>query len=103
VATDCDFFNWTVSDDVLSAGELSHVVATYRPGEIVIFVDGEAVVTEAVPVGLLDDWDPSSRLHLGDEASGDRTFTGTIDDVAIYARALSADVAADQFEAGPAS
>jgi hypothetical protein len=103
VATDCDFFNWTLSDDVLLEGDLHHVVATYRPGSIVIHLDGEPLVTAAVPVGYLDGWDAGYHLHLGDEATGDRAFEGTLEEVAIFDEALSTAAVRDRFERGPGS
>ncbi len=103
VATDCDFFNWTLSDDVLVEGDLHHVVATYRPGSIVIHLDGEPIVTAPVPAGYLDGWDSGYHLHLGDETTGDRTFEGALEEVAIFDRALSAEAVRDRFEQGPGS
>ncbi len=103
VATDCDFFNWTRSDDVLVEGDLHHVVATYRPGSIVIHLDGEPIVTAPVPVGYLDGWDAGYHLHLGDEATGDRTFEGTLREVAIFDGALSTEAVRDRFQRGPGS
>jgi hypothetical protein len=89
VRTDCDDFNWTLSDDVLLAGSRSHVVATYRPGIIAIFVNGLQVVSEAVPRGFLDSWNAGMRLHVADEATADRSFAGTIEEIALYDRAAS--------------
>lgn len=89
VRTDCDDSNWTLTDNRLLAGSRSHVVATYRPGMIAIFVDGLQVVSQAVPLGFLDSWNPMMRLHIADEATANRSFAGTIDEIALYDRALS--------------
>jgi VanZ family protein len=94
IATDCDEFNQTSSDEELRAGVLHHVVATYRPGVVEIFVDGELAVSDTVQYGHLRDWDLTRRLYIADEATADRTFAGTIRYVAVHDRALtSADVA----------
>lgn len=103
VLSDCDFFNATLSDDVLTAGRRTMVVATYRPGTIELFVDGRRVVSADVPKGYLGSWDPEMRLHVGDEASGDRSFTGTIDEVALFDRALSARDVDQRYAAGSAA
>lgn len=91
VRTDCDHFNSTFSGHVLEAGRPVHVVATYRPGRATIFVDGEQVTSVPTQVGYLDTWDPDVRLHLGDEATADRRFDGTVWEVALYDRALGPD------------
>lgn len=101
VRTDCDLFNWTIAEDVLSAGTLHHVVVTYRPGELAIHVDGEEVARRRTQVGLLDDWDDSFLLHVGDEAGGGRAFRGTIDSIALFGNALDADEVTARFSAGP--
>lgn len=100
IRTDCDDFNWTLTDDVFEVGHPTHVVASYRPGHVDVFVDGETAISEPVEVGALDAWDPSFHLHLGDEATGDRGYAGELDRVAIYDVALDENDAAARHEAG---
>jgi hypothetical protein len=101
VRTDCDLFNWTRTGDVLSEAAMHHVVATYRPGEVAIWVDGALETADRTPVGLLDDWDPTVHLYLGDEATADRPFLGTIRQAAVYDRALTEAEVVARYEVGP--
>jgi hypothetical protein len=101
VRTDCDLFNWTRTGDVLTVDVMHHVVASYLPGEVTIWVDGTLVTRERTAVGLPDDWDPAVHLHLGDEATADRPFLGTVGRVAVYDRVLTAAEVSTRFEAGP--
>lgn len=101
IRTDCDLFNWTIAEDVLTEDELHHVVATYRPGLVRIHVDGGLVTERRVRVGRLDNWDDGFRLHLGDEAGGGRPFRGTLAGVALFDRALDGATILDRYEAGP--
>jgi hypothetical protein len=102
VRTDCDFFNWTRTGDVLDEDVMHHVVASYRPGEVRIWVDGALATADRTPVGVTDDWDGTWHLYLGDEATADRPFLGTIRMAAVYDRVLSDAEVAAHFEAGPA-
>jgi hypothetical protein len=49
-----------------------------RPGNIEIRVDGETPIIAAMPVQPLEDWDPSFRIALGNELSGDNPWMGNI-------------------------
>jgi hypothetical protein len=51
---------------------------------------------------VTDDWDSTWHLYLGDEATADRPFLGTIRMAAVYDRVLSDAEVAAHFEAGPA-
>ena len=101
IRTDCDLYNWTRTSDVLTEGVMHHVVASYRPGEVTIWVDGALVTSERTPVGLPDDWHPFLPLYLGDEATADRPFLGTIRQAAIYDRALTDAEVRDRLGARP--
>jgi hypothetical protein len=100
VRTDCDFFNWTRTGGVLDEGVMHHVVASYRPGEMTIWVDGALATTDRTPVGVTDDWDPTAHLYLGDEATADRPFLGTIRRAAVYDRVLTGPEVAARYEVG---
>jgi len=101
VLTDCDDFNWTIAEDVLTPGDLHHVVASYRPGEIVMALDGDVVSRSRVRAGVLDGWNGEFPLVLGDEATGDRPMEGTIRRVSLYDRALTPEQIAEAYAAGP--
>jgi hypothetical protein len=79
----------------LKAGAWTHVVVTYQPGRLVAFLNGTKVLdTEAVQ-GDFSNWAPFELL-LGNEASGDRDWAGTLSHIALYARALPAEEALAQ-------
>lgn len=81
--------------------ELSHVLYTRdEEGNVALYVDGELQAEEMLR-GDLSNWDESYRLALGDELVGERNWEGEYRGVAIYDRALEAEEAARQFEAGP--
>lgn len=78
----------TPVDTVLPA--MMHVVYTRdAAGNAVIYVDGQAVVSDTVS-GTLNNWGGGMRLALANELTGDRPWLGTYHLVAVYDRALSA-------------
>lgn len=109
VLTDCDYYNQTTSSEELIAGQLHHVVATYRPGVVEIFVDGKRVLTREVQYGSLETWDPARHFFLADEATADlqqqsgRRFSGTLYGVAAYDQALSSSAVEKLYTSGPGS
>lgn len=89
------------ADEVLQA-TLQHVVATYSPVEgRKIFVNGE-LVTQPDPVapGSLVDWQDTFAFVLGNEASGDAVWEGTLRMVAIHNRALTPTQITQNFDVG---
>ncbi|MEE8599585.1 putative Ig domain-containing protein [Euzebya tangerina] len=79
--------------------DLSHVVATRdASGATTIYVDGQVVQTSTVG-GDLSNW-TAMPLILGNEASGDRPWLGTMCLTAIYDSALSAAEVTQNYEAG---
>ncbi|MDH3276196.1 MAG: LamG domain-containing protein [Gammaproteobacteria bacterium] len=89
------------ADEVLQA-TLQHVVATYNPIDgRRIYVNGELVSNaDPVPGGTFVDWQDTFALVLGNEASGDGLWEGTIRLAAIHRRALAEDQIAQNFDAG---
>lgn len=89
------------ADEVLQA-TLQHVVATYGPVDgRKLYVNGE-LVTEADPVvtGSLVDWQDTFAFVLGNEASGDGLWQGTLRLVAIHNRELSQEQIVQNFDVG---
>lgn len=87
--------------EVLQA-TLQHVVATFSPVEgRKIFVNGE-LVTDADPIapGSLVDWSDTFAFVLGNEASGDDVWEGTLRMVAIHNRALTPEQVTQNFDVG---
>ncbi|QDU47896.1 LamG-like jellyroll fold domain-containing protein [Gimesia panareensis] len=67
-----------------------HFAVTFRPGEIKAYVDGKQVYRENKIHSDLSNWGPQ-HLLFGDEFDGHRNWSGTLEGVALYNRALSAD------------
>ena len=88
-------------DEVLQA-TLQHVVATYDPvNGRSIYVNGTLVTqTDPVEGGTLVDWQREFALVLGNEASGDGLWQGTIRLAAIHRRALTQEQIVQNFDAG---
>ena len=89
------------ADEILQA-TLQHVVASYDPVEgRKLYVNGQDVgMPDSVQPGNLNDWDDNFALILGNEASGEYPWSGTIRFLAIHNRALTADQANTNFEVG---
>ena len=71
----------------IRAGSPLHVVVTYQPGRLVGYVDGKEVYRGESVQGDLSNWAPH-HLVFGDEFDGNRDWSGTLEGVAIYSRAL---------------
>jgi len=89
------------ADEVLQA-TLQHVVATYHPIDgRRIYVNGELVSNvDPVPGGTFIDWQDTFALVLGNEASGDGLWQGTLRLAAIHRRALTQEQIVQNFDVG---
>ncbi len=89
------------ADEVLQA-TLQHVVATYSPTDgRRIYVNGELVTqVDPVPGGTVIDWQDTFAFVLGNEASGDRLWQGTLRLVAVHDRALTQEQVTQNFDVG---
>jgi len=89
------------ADEVLQA-TLQHVVATYGPVEgRKIYVNGNLVTqTDPVATGSLVDWQDTFAFVLGNEASGDDLWQGTLRLVAIHNRELTQVQIVQNFDVG---
>jgi hypothetical protein len=108
-----DFYNRSASDTsamralstpdaarVLQA-TLQHVVVTFDPVQgRRIYVNGVFTGTADASGTALGDWDNTLVLALGNEASGNRPWLGTLKLVAIHNRALTATQIKQNFDAG---
>ncbi|MDX1404854.1 MAG: LamG domain-containing protein [Woeseiaceae bacterium] len=89
------------ADEVLQA-TLQHVVATYGPVEgRKVYVNGN-LVTQADPIatGSLVDWQDTFAFVLGNEASGDGLWQGTLRLVAVHNRELTPAQITQNFDVG---
>jgi hypothetical protein len=80
------------------AGRRSHVVGTYDGAAMRLWIDGAEVASRALS-GVADA--TLSGARIGSWDGQQRFFAGTIDEVALYARALSAAQIAAHAAAGP--
>ena len=89
------------ADEVLQA-TLQHVVATYDPLEgRRIYVNGELVSNvDQVAGGTIADWEDTFAFVLGNEASNDAPWEGTIRLVAIHNAALTQAQVQQNFDVG---
>ena len=89
------------ADEVLQA-TLQHVVATYNPIDgRSIYVNGELVSnTDPVPGGTMVDWQDTFAFVLGNEASSDGLWQGTIRLAAVHRRAMTPEQVTQNFDAG---
>ncbi|MDE2306548.1 MAG: LamG domain-containing protein, partial [Gammaproteobacteria bacterium] len=87
--------------NVLQAA-LQHVVLTYDPvNGRRLYVNGQQIpVTDPQAGGTLANWDSSFALVLGNEVSGDRSWSGLIKFVAIHDRALTPAQVLQNYQAG---
>gem|GEM_PF-5296531 len=74
-------------------GTWTHVCATHAAGAQAVYVGGKLAVSES---GLPTAIRPSTaELRIGARGDGDGAFVGTLDDVRLYARALTAEEIAE--------
>lgn len=92
----------TPNDDEVLQATLQHVVATYSPTDgRAIYVNGELVSQpDPIPAGSLVDWQDTFAFVLGNEASGDGIWQGTLRMVAIHNRALTPAQIVQNFDVG---
>lgn len=74
----------------IAAGQPQHVAVTYRPGEMIAYLNGSEVFRGGEVKGDFSNWSPH-HLLVGDEWDGARDWGGALEGVAIFSRALSAE------------
>jgi len=89
------------ANEVLQA-TLQHVVATYNPIDgRRIYVNGQLVTqTDPIPGGTLVDWQDTFAFVLGNEASNDGLWQGTIRLAAVHRRSLTQTQIQQNFDVG---
>ena len=93
-----------VGSTIVNDGEWHHVAFTFTGGTLAngtLFVDGEAETLSAdLNNGLTLNTSALNHVQIGnDRISGGRDFTGMIDDVGMWSRALTADEIANIYHA----
>jgi hypothetical protein len=79
------------------AGQLTHLIVSYRDGELAVYRDGRAVRVPQQLRGGFADWE-MAELRLGDESSRDRTWDGELDGIAISSRFIGPEEARRRHE-----
>jgi hypothetical protein len=94
-AADCDVDLFVRSiDNSVAIGSWQHVVVTWTGGlnasDVVVYIGGAAVAYDTSGGGgTVREDDSGATLRFGETPDGSSAFDGQIDDVRIYARALS--------------
>jgi hypothetical protein len=81
----------------LTAGKLQHVVVTFAKGSLACFLDGEAIPLTAKTRGDFSGW-TEQQLVFGDEYTGKYNWSGRLEGIAIFDRALAPIEAARHYE-----
>lgn len=81
----------------LRAGEILHLLVTYRDGQLRAFLNGVLVADEPVG-GDLSNWDPAQQLLIGNERGGGRAWIGQVHGLAIHNRFLEPREALARYE-----
>jgi O-antigen ligase len=99
--------DWNAVDDELTVpgvfadDALHHLVVTTDLDTTAVWVDGEPRWRGAGPGGSLRTWNHTYPLLLGNEATGDRPWRGTIAAVTVHDRPLDDDEVTARFRRGP--
>lgn len=71
----------------ISTGTWQHVCFVYEPTGQSVWIGGKRVANDATPFAKITL--TTDELRIGARADGTNTYAGVVDDVRIYARALS--------------
>lgn len=88
--TDLNGANPEVDLCAVEANRTYHVVVTYAGGHLVCYRDGAKVLESAAVQGDFSNWTPQ-HLVFGDEWNGARNWSGRLEGLALYSRALNAE------------
>ncbi len=72
----------------VQANRTCHVTVTCSGGHVLCYVDGAKVLDSSAVQGDFSIWSPH-HLLFGDEWNGQRNWSGTLEGVAVFSRALS--------------
>ena len=92
----------TSSQDIV-AGALTHLVVVDDATQRILYVNGKPDAVDAAPPYAPLGWDKAYKMALGNELAQGRQWTGAFALVAMYQRALSAELIDGNFQAGPAA
>ena len=89
----------TVRDVFGSSGPI-HIAVTYDFHREAVYVNGRLRADRPLPGGRFHNWDPSHRLVIGNEVTGNRPWLGEIYLMALYKRPLTAIEVLQNYQAG---
>lgn len=78
-------------------GTATHVIVSYRPGQLAFYRDGQPVEVAQKLHGNFRTWEPAD-LNFGDEPDGSRGWDGELEGVAIFNRFIGAEEARRHYE-----
>jgi hypothetical protein len=81
----------------LASGKLQHVIVTCSKGSLQCFIDGKAVPLTAKVQGDFSGW-TEQQLVFGDEYTGKYNWSGRLEGIAIFNRALTSEEATRQYD-----
>lgn len=90
----------TILDGIFADTRVHLYLFQIRNGVMELYVDGILVHSEAAN-GKIEGWDSSYPLVIGNEASGNRGWSGRIYSLALYDRGFDSRQISDAFRAGP--
>ncbi|MGB8353790.1 MAG: hypothetical protein WCD79_07890 [Chthoniobacteraceae bacterium] len=82
----------------LPRGRASHVIVSYAPGKLAVFVDGQSVLVANPPEVPVTGW-VAQPLILGDASRGGHNWPGLMEDIGLFGREIGAAEARQRFEA----
>ncbi|MDP3900523.1 MAG: LamG-like jellyroll fold domain-containing protein, partial [bacterium] len=90
-----------INSSAINLNQWYHVVATYKDGQQTLYLNGQLVVSAPTSGNVLSS-SPNERTWIGRlPSSVGGSFSGVIDEVKIYNKALSEDEVAFDYVAGP--
>jgi VanZ family protein len=78
-----------IVNDTFNDKGLQHMVIAYDFLEQNVYINGEQRAKSDIPKGDFSNWDPSCKLVIGNELTGDRPWKGKIYYAAVFDRALT--------------
>lgn len=72
----------------LPAGEFSHVIVSYAPGKLGVYVNGQQVILRDAPTVPVTGW-TEQPLILGDDNSGKHDWAGFMESIGLFGREIS--------------
>ncbi|MGB2780479.1 MAG: hypothetical protein WBD63_03245, partial [Phycisphaerae bacterium] len=76
----------------------SHVVVSYAPGKLAVFVNGQRVLLGNSPKVAVSSW-TAQQVIFGDAARGGRNWPGLMEGIGLFGREIGAAEARQRFEA----